>query len=68
MSIQAIRKTGFLIQDGILWGKVVGYLMYDCEDAQAREMGRTLDAIRANNYYEAIQPQLTDVQEIEVVQ
>lgn len=67
MSIQATRKTGFLIEDGILLGKVIGLLRYDLGSDEARIAASALDAIRAKSYYEPVQPLLIDVSEIEEV-
>lgn len=65
MSIQAIRKTGFLVEDPYLWGHVIGYLKCSAS-SEARGLAAQLDSTRAANYYEPIQPKLI-VDEIEEV-
>lgn len=65
MSIQAIRKTGFLVEDPHLWGHVIGYLKCSAS-SEARGLAAQLDSILAMGYYEPLQPKLI-VDEIEDV-
>ena len=65
MSIQAVRKTGFLVEDGVLWGRVIGYLRYST-DPTGLALANVLDVIRAQNFYEPIQTSLI-VEEIQEV-
>lgn len=66
MSIQAIRKTGFLIEDATLLGSVIGYLRCRTNDQFAIGLAASLDAIRALPYYEPVQPKLITEQIEEV--
>ncbi|HTF70248.1 MAG TPA: hypothetical protein VK638_46985 [Edaphobacter sp.] len=54
MTIQAIRKTGFLVEDGSKFGTAVGYLQAQAawdNNAELMEIARYLDSLRAENYY-----------------